>query len=127
MRIQIEQQQQIARCNQRRADDAGCGALRGLSRRVQKISLITGSLVNHVLEWLSIAKTLEILDELVHSQIEPAYDVVGRMRRQQHVRQTIEGMLRGQGLSVENVQCRSVYASLLECRDQGRLRDHWPS
>src|ERR1022692_105375 len=65
---------------------------------------VTGLFVDYIQKRLPGTEALEILDENMHSQIGPAHRVIGGVRREQHIFETIERVTFRERLFVKNIQ-----------------------
>src|ERR1039458_3270803 len=65
---------------------------------------VTGLFVDYIQKRLPVTEALEILNENMHGQIGPAHRVIGRVRRQQHIIETVERVTFRERLFVKNIQ-----------------------
>lgn len=80
-------------------------------------------LVDHGEQFLSLLNPAEIFEKTIHGILEPGNRPVGGVRREQYVREAVEGVAGGERLDVKDIESGSADGVLLQCFDEGAFDD----
>src|SRR5581483_12417258 len=88
-----------------------------------KLISVSGMFVYEVQQRLPFPEALEIFNEKLDGKFARVGQIIGGVRREQHVRHFPERMFGGERLAEENVEGGTAQFSVLQRVDQGRLVD----
>src|ERR1700734_4538501 len=89
-----------------------------------RTALISQTLLDNILEPLTIREPLILRQKEPHRIIEPVLRVIGAMRRDQHILQLVNGIAGRDRLLLENIKPRAPDSLLTKSANHRRLVDH---